>query len=302
MTLQKKSEVVNNIAETISKINKAEDFTKQQDYIKQCSEILKIDESGLHALVNKFIRNRISTQERALPPDSYRDEEARLHEENARKAAITDYDDTTFNLLFRDELQEKEFARVLIQHGNKKWNGGTIADHMLNEILDEGLIDSADVLKLINAYKTALEKDKTSVDKNLFVYNTDPTISSFAVSLLNFPYEESEHWKREFSNSTGYQSRLFEQSYDEFIRSVSVGNETQLMSFLKMDEDRTHIEVESALSYLKLRKIKRMLLENQIDLEKKHTPEEYRNLTQTHEHLKEMEREISNKLGTVIIK
>ena len=293
----KKSEVVNNIAETISKINKAEDFTKQQDYIKQCSEILKIDESGLHALVNKFIRNRISTQEKVLPF-----EEARLHEENARKAAATDYDDTTFSLLFKDELQEKEFARVLIEHGNKKWDGGTIADHMLNEILDEGLIDSGDVLKLINAYKAALEKDKTSVDKNLFIYSTDPSISSFAVSLLNFPYEESEHWKREFSNSTGYQPRLFEQSYDEFIRSVSVGNETQLMSFLKMDEDRTHIEVESTLSYLKLRKIKRMLLENQIDLEKKHTPEEYRNLTQTHEHLKEMEREISNKLGTVIIK
>ena len=46
----KKSEVVNSIAETISKINKAEDFTKQQDYIKQCSEILKIDEGGLHAV------------------------------------------------------------------------------------------------------------------------------------------------------------------------------------------------------------------------------------------------------------
>ena len=65
--LQKKSEVVNQIAETISRINKAEDFTKQQDYIKQCSEILKIDEGGLHALVNKFIRNKISTQEKALP-------------------------------------------------------------------------------------------------------------------------------------------------------------------------------------------------------------------------------------------
>ena len=63
----KKAEVVNQIAETISRINKAEDFTKQQDYIKQCSEILRIDESGLHALVNKFIRNRIVTQEKALP-------------------------------------------------------------------------------------------------------------------------------------------------------------------------------------------------------------------------------------------
>ena len=293
----KKSDVVNSIAETISKINKAEDFTKQQDYIKQCSEILKIDESGLHALVNKFIRNRISTQEKALPF-----EEAKLHEENARAAAATDYDDSTFSLLFKDELQEKEFARVLLEHGNKKWNDGTIADHMLNEIVDEGLFDSADVLKLINEYKKTLEKDRSSPDKNFFVYSNDPSISSFAVSLLNFPYEESDHWKREFSSSTGYQQKLFDQSYEDFIRSVAVGNENELMTFLKMDEDKTHIEVDSALNYLKLKKIKRMLLENQVDLEKKHTPEEYQNLAQTHEHLKQMEREVSVKLGSVIIK
>ena len=293
----KKSEVVNSIAETISKINKAEDFTKQQDYIQQCSEILKIDEAGLHALVNKFIRNRISTQEKALPF-----EEARSHEENAQKAAATDYDDATFNLLFKDELQEKEFARVLLEHGNKKWNESIVAEFMLDEILDDGLIDNADVLKLISEYKKALVKEREKLDKNLFVYSSDPGISSFTVSLLNFPYEESEHWKREFSSSTGYQQKLFEQSYEDFLRSVSVGNETELMTFLKMDEDRTHIEVESALSYLKLKKIKRMLLENQVDLEKKHTPEEYRNLAQTHEHLKQMERDISDKLGAVIIK
>jgi DNA primase len=293
----KKSEVVNSIAETISKINKAEDFTKQQDYIKQCSEILKIDEGGLHALVNKFIRNKISTQEKVLPF-----EEARSHEENAQKAAATDYDDSTFNLLFKDELQEKEFARVLLEHGNKKWNEGVVAEFMLDEILDEGLFDNADVLKLIHEYKKALEKETALLDKNLFVYSNDPVISSFAVSLLNFPYEASEHWKREFSSSTGYQKKLFEQSYEDFLRSVTVGNETELMTFLKMDEDKTHIEVESALYYLKLKKIKRMLLQNQVDLEKKHTPEEYRELTQTHEHLKQMEREISGKLGAVIIK
>ncbi|HMK17768.1 MAG TPA: DNA primase [Chitinophagaceae bacterium] len=293
----KKSEVVNSIAETISKINKAEDFTKQQDYIKQCSEILKIDEGGLHALVNKFIRNKISTQEKALPF-----EEARSHEENAQKAAATDYDDTTFNLLFKDELQEKEFARVLLEHGNKKWNGGLVAEFMLDEILDEGLLDNADVIKLINEYKKALDKERAILNKNLFVYSNDPAVSSFAVSLLNFPYEASEHWKREFSSSTGYQKKLFEQSYEDFLRSVTVGNESELMTFLKMDEDKTHIEVESALNYLKLKKIKRMLLENQVDIEKKHTPEEYRTLAQTHEHLKQMEREISGKLGAVIIK
>ena len=60
--------------------------------------------------------------------------------------------------------------------------------------------------------------------------------------------------------------------------------------------------VESAISYLKLRKIKRMLLENQLDLEKPHTEEEYNMLNQTHEHLKKMEMELTKKSGTVIIK
>ena len=59
----KKSAVVNQVAETISKINKAEDFTKQQDYIKQCAEILKIEEAGLHALVNKFVREKVNKEE-----------------------------------------------------------------------------------------------------------------------------------------------------------------------------------------------------------------------------------------------
>jgi DNA primase len=78
----KKSEVVNQIAETISKIDKTEDFTKQQDYIRQCSQLLNIDETGFTSLVNKFIRNRISLQENKMPFD-----EAKVHEENARKGA-----------------------------------------------------------------------------------------------------------------------------------------------------------------------------------------------------------------------
>jgi DNA primase len=56
----KKAAVVNQVAETISKINKLEDFTKQQDYIKKCAELLRIEENGLNALVNKFIREKIS--------------------------------------------------------------------------------------------------------------------------------------------------------------------------------------------------------------------------------------------------
>jgi DNA primase len=294
----KKAEVVNQIAETISRINKAEDFTKQQDYIKQCSEILKIDEGGLHALVNKFIRNRIVTYEKALPF-----EEAKLHEENAKKAAETDYDDTTFNLLFKDELQERELAKILLEHGTKYWDDEQlIADHIFFEMIDESLLDNPEIISLINVFKERIRTAPDQLNKNYFIYHPDPKISSLAVSLLNFPYEESEHWRKEYSQATGYQKQLFMQDYEQFIQTVARDNDEQLMSYLKMDEDKTHLEVESALNYLKLRKIKRMLNENHEDLGKVHSREEQEVLFRTHEHLKNMEKAIAEKLGTVILR
>jgi DNA primase len=60
---QKKSAIVNQIAETLSHINKAEDFTRQQDYIRRSAELLRIDEAGLNALVNKHIRENIGKLE-----------------------------------------------------------------------------------------------------------------------------------------------------------------------------------------------------------------------------------------------
>ena len=294
----KKAEVVTRMAETIARINKAEDFTKQQDYIKQCTEILKIDEAGLHSLVNKFIRDRISTQERKLPF-----EEAKKHEENARQAEETNYDDATFNLLFQDELQERELARILLEYGIKKWDDSKlVAEHVFEEMVDESLIDNKDVIVLIATFKEVLQQHTAEPNKSYFIYHPDTKLSTFAVSLLNFPYEESERWRSEFSQDSGFQKQLFEQSYEDFMRTIAKDNEKQLMGFLKIDEDKTNEEVESVINYLKLRKVKRMLLENQVDLEKTHTAEEYEMLHQTHTHLKGMEIELTKKIGTVILR
>jgi DNA primase len=292
----KKSEVVNQIAETISKIDKTEDFTKQQDYIRQCSQILNIDETGFTSLVNKFIRNRISLQENKLPF-----EEAKHFEENVRKAEESNFDDQTFNLLFRDDLQEREIARILLEYGTKKWNSHElIAEHVLSELPEDDLIDNQAVLKLIEEYKQQLAHHHTP-DKNYFVYHPDQNLSTLAVSLLQFPYEESIHWKRELSHSTGYQKSLFEQDYKSFLNTIKRENENVLMSYLKMGKDNTNEEVESAISYLKLRKIKRLLLQNQSDLERAE-PSQQATLFLTHQHLKQMEMELTKKIGTVVIR
>ena len=292
----KKSEVVNQIAETISKIDKTEDFTKQQDYIRQCSQLLNIDETGFTSLVNKFIRNRISLQENKLPF-----EEAKFIEENAKKAEENNFDDQTFNLLFRDDLQEREIARILLEYGTKKWNNHElIAEHVLSELPEDDLIDNQNVLKLIEEYKKQVANHQTP-DKSYFVYHQDQNLSTLAVSLLHFPYEQSEHWKRELSQSTGYQKSLFEQDYKSFLNTIKKENEAVLMSYLNIGKDNTHGEVESAINYLKLRKIKRLLLQNQSDLEKA-DPSQQATLFLTHQHLKQMEIELSKKLGSVVIR
>jgi DNA primase len=292
----KKAAVVNQIAETLSKIDKTEDFTRQQDYIRQSSELLHVDETGFTNLVNKFIRNRISLTENKVPFD-----EAKAIEENARQAADNNYSDQTFNLLFKDDLQEREIARILLEHGYKKWDDAQlIAQHVLAELPEEDLIDNEVIVKFIHTYKEVLA-DHIKPEKNYFLYHPDPVISTLAVSLSYFPYEESPHWKRELSQSTGYQKSLFEQDYKAFINSLRPENEEDLMSFLNMQKDTTNEEVESAINYLKLRKVKRLLLENQQDLEKA-SPADQQTLFLTHVHLKQMEVDLSRKLGSVVIK
>jgi DNA primase len=67
-------------------------------------------------------------------------------------------------------------------------------------------------------------------------------------------------------------------------------------------EDLYRTEVESCMNYLKIRKIRKMIQENQKDLEKATSDEEILILLNTHQHLKQMEIGITRAKGTVIIK
>jgi DNA primase len=291
----KKAEVVNQVAETVSKVDKAEDFTKQQDYIRQCAQTLKIDEAGFTALVNKFIRNRLSS-EKKLPFD-----EAQFHEANAKKAAVNEYDDNTFDLLFKDELQEREVARVLLEQGNKKWEDGQLtAEYIFSELPEDDLFENSTVLQILHEYKNHLRQDEP-IDKNYFIYHRDNKLSTFVVSLFSFQHQQSSRWKSDKNQSAGYQQRLFQQDYKTFMRAVDRSNPTELEQYLKIEEDRSHEEVLSAITYLKLKKVKKLLLQNQADMEKA-TPTEQMTLFITHQHLKQIEMELTSKLGSVIVK
>ena len=264
----KKSAVVNQVAETISKINKAEDFTRQQDYIKQSAELLKIEESGLHALVNKFIREKITKEENKVI----------RQETNDNFAAPThpfEIEDDAIGLLNKDEQHEKAMVRSLLEFGLKEWEGQLrVADHIFAEIEGnqlEEMIDNKNLIALIKTYKTWYDEGLEPNAKT-FLYHEDFAMSTLVTNVMDYTYEISHNWKKIFEGKIATREDLYKE------------------------------EVFSTLNYLKLRKIKRMMDENQRDLEKEHTTDEQMVFLQIHLHLKKMEIDLTKLLGTVIFR
>ena len=258
----KKAILVNQIAETISKINKAEDFTRQEDYIRKCSELLKIDESGLHSLVNKFIRERVSKFENQTAPD-----QSQITNQEQFEA-----DDDLQNLLNKDELQERAIVRSLLEFGLKSWDESKrVADYMIEELTDEDMIDNKELITILRTYKIWYQQGLEPTPKQ-FLYQEDQQLSTLVVGIMDFPYELSPNWKEHYEGKIATREELYRE------------------------------EVLSTLNYLKLRKIKRLMEMNQRDLEKSHSAEEQLMFMQTHQHLKNMEKALLENLGTVIVK
>jgi len=262
----KKSAIVNQVAETISKINKTEEFTRRQDYIKQVSEILRIEESGLNALVNKFIRDKVSKD------DSRANRFVELPVENTGTPAE---DEELLSLFNKDEMQEQAMVRSLLEFGNKQWNEEQkVADFIFNQVEENELdkmIDNKTLISIIGIYKKWYDEGLEPTAKN-FLYHEDQKLNSFIINFMDVNTDISPNWKEHYEGHIPTREDLFKE------------------------------EVTSTLNYLKLRKIKRMIEENQHDLEKATDPEEQLIFLQTHQHLKQMEIELTREAGTVIYK
>ncbi|MGI8634213.1 MAG: DNA primase [Segetibacter sp.] len=258
----KKSVVVNQIAETLSKFYRAEDFTKQQDYVRQCASILKIDEGGLTTLVNKLKREKLTRDEnRQNNITSLPDE----HEDQNK------VDNATSTLLIKDENQEKNLLRALLEYGLLKWDDEkTMADYIFDE-LEHYNIETPELDELLHIYKDQYYNGLQPSTKTL-LYNENESIRKLAINLSIQQYELSPKW-------------------DSIMEGMNINN-----------RDISRQDVTMSLNYFKLRKIKKMFDENQRDIEKAATFEEQMDLIKIHKVLKDEEQKITRQLGTVIFK
>ena len=265
----KKSIVVNQIAESISKLNRTEDFTRQQDYINRCSAILKVDEQGLTALVNKFIREKEIKGEKRITRDKKEDEHQLAEKENESA------DNNISDLISKDEQNEKGVIRCLLEFGLWAWDENrTVAEFIFEEVENNGLedlIENKILVKIFNHYKSMFNEGVNPNEKH-FLYHPDQEVGQLAISLFTDRYEISPNWKEYYEGELLSRAQLYRE------------------------------EVESCMMYLKLKKVKRLILENQRDLETENDDDNLIMLLQTHKHLKQLEMDLMKKIGTVIFK
>ncbi len=262
--VNKKSAVVNQIAETLSKISKAEDFTKLQDYIRQCAALLKIDETGLTNLVNKYKRDKLTKEEKKAAA-----EEDNFFNQMPPGAQPEDVLDDTQLLFSQDEAHERNIMHVLIEYGMKEWEGDkTIADYVFEE-MEHFHFDNPAVEHLFESYRQKYF-DGLEPDAKTFLYGDNADDRKLVIELSESKDELSQKW-----------------------------DEVMEMKILGIDNSKQ--DIESSIVYFKQKKLDKMILQNQEDLMNSSLPyDKIVEAIKIHKELKEMSKAITAKLGTVI--
>jgi len=261
--LNKKNSLVNQIAETLSKINKPEDFTKLQEYVRKCASLLRIDETGLTQLVNKFKRDKMVKEEKKMSYD-----EAAILMPSFPQGQEQQVDTDLFT--DKDLAHERNLVKLIIDYGNELTKENKLVAQWIFDEIETFPLENEDMVYLVEAYKKWFYAGKLPNGKTL-QYHEDERVQKWVVSLFEPDHELSQRWNEKL----GKPER-------EVVKDIIN-------------------EIEIGLMYFKLRKVKKMISQNQMDLETAAEKEQIQ-LLQIHKHLKEVERELTKGIGTVILK
>jgi DNA primase len=179
----KKAEVIKEIVVSISKIP---DPLKRSIYLKQCSQLLDIDESVLITELNKVQIRKSKEKEKERdqpPPPDFPDYLEEIQPELLEKKM----DPIAF--------QEKESIRILLNYGLSKIEENFhLHDYLLNEIKD--IEFSTPVYRdILNIYRENLGHGKI-INADYLIKNSDENIKNEVISLITPRYEVSENWEK----------------------------------------------------------------------------------------------------------
>jgi len=263
----RKSKLVNEVAESISRINKAEDFALQEHYIKQAARRLDVEEAGFINLVNKYIRDRLDQEQR-----SRRNREEREETPELPSVETSGPEPLQQVVVNPHERQEWELVRVLIEYGHMPYEGFPgVADYIMDRI-DPALIETSLALKIFEDYYAYRKAFQAPPGLDYFTNHEESAVQHKVTSLVHTGLEISPNWK------------------------VSYGIETVHGDMNYMND------VNSVCSYFELKKLKYIQVEILSRLKGEQDPDRLMTLLRMQVEMKQKEAEILRHMGTVIWK
>jgi len=258
----KKSQLVNEIAETISRINKTEDFTLQQYYLRESATRLQIDEEGLVHLVNKFIRERLQQERRQKERKQGRDAEEAPDDTTAAMYAAEAEPSAVSDIFSKDNRQELQLLKVLLEYGDKPYEeSGTVAQFFF-ETLDVDLLEHPLVKRIVLLYYEYWVTHHQLPDTKYFTSHLEKPIREMAAEVLHIKFSPSENWVKKHKVEVLFGENVYD------------------------------ADIKSTFSYFELKLLRRMLAENMQQLQQEKDMQKVMALMKTHQGLKQREKEL----------
>lgn len=181
----KRAEAIKDIVDSIALIP---DAIKRSVYTKECAQLLDMPEQMLVSEVNK-IRHQKHSKKAGTPPETGQDREVNYEVPETKEPEET----IGLKPIAR---QERDVVRLLLEYAHFDFTDEWKVAHAILMDLDSDGAPIHDGLseKIINLYRNAIQEEGLIPSTQELVGNLDPEISSFAIEVLQKPYELSENW------------------------------------------------------------------------------------------------------------
>jgi DNA primase len=262
----KRAGIIRDIVESIAKIP---DNIKASVFIRECSHLLQVEERILLSELNQMraAKFKKSNQQSAPSAPQYSGDGPPENLFDDSPQAVAKADD--------EELQEQEIVRLLLSYGHELVNWDKIDNMFIGSFIIQNLSDVSfkhEVCnRIIAEYRDEIENGHLPV-ANQFIKSEDRQIADLAITLSTSPYTLSENWYNK---------------HQIYVRDESVNLKATILG---------------GIFHLKKKKVDQILLDVLQEIKAEDDPVNQEILMQRYAYIKNVEKEISKFLGSVILK
>ncbi len=260
----KRAGIIRDIVESIAKIP---DPIKVSVFVKECSRLLDVEERILLTELNNIRNARIKKAQNAPNPVDFNPDFLPQREvEGSTVEAIHISDDLG---------QEQEIIRLLLAYGHELVSWDQIDNIYIGSFIIQNLADvefeNPICKQIIDIYRSELEQGQLPTSTQ-FIKHPDQPIADLAITLSTSPYTLSENWYNR---------------HQIFVRDETLNLKATILG---------------GLYHLKKRKVDRLLHKLLEEIKSEQDASNQEILMQRYAYIKNVEREISKYLGSVIVK